>query len=406
MSDHAFTKLFASIIHSTIWREPDHVRLVWVTMLAMADADGYVGASLPGLADAARVTIEQCQEALELFHKPDPHSRRKDHEGRRVSTVERGWLLLNYRAFRDEMNVEAERERKREWWRKNRSKSAGLAGTSENLAGTSATSYKQRQRSEAEAEAEAEAETDSEDLSAYAERSVAALPLADPRPSRNIESTPAELEISARNGLENSASTETDWDSRRGRAEAVGKAAAVGAQAQVDANKIRAETRRRAQQRLDADGVAHQRQENLKGKPPTKEILALEKVWSREMSDAYPDFAIVSWGAEDRGKVTRLLEDCGDSALVENALRYVVRNWKTIGGRFFPGKSNIVPTVGFLLKMRAVVIPESQIWIKHAATIAEWDRVRKEVADPFLIPQDLEVRARTAREELASIGLG
>ena len=147
----AFTKLFASIIHSSIWREPDHVRLVWVTMLAMADAQGYVGASLPGLADAARVSLEQCQDALARFHAPDPYSRSMEHEGRRVATVERGWRLLNYERFRAVASAEAERERKRLWWQENRS--------SEALASASDTRHKQKQKQKQKQSAEAEATT-------------------------------------------------------------------------------------------------------------------------------------------------------------------------------------------------------------------------------------------------------
>jgi hypothetical protein len=37
-----FTKLLSSITDSTIWGESDGVRIVWVTMLAMADRRGRV----------------------------------------------------------------------------------------------------------------------------------------------------------------------------------------------------------------------------------------------------------------------------------------------------------------------------------------------------------------------------
>lgn len=59
-----FTKLFSTIVHSTVWREDMHVKVVWVTMLALADRNGEVQASLPGLADAARVSLRQCTDAL------------------------------------------------------------------------------------------------------------------------------------------------------------------------------------------------------------------------------------------------------------------------------------------------------------------------------------------------------
>src|SRR3990167_4075212 len=47
-----FTKLFAGLVHSTVWREDMHVKVVWITLLALADRNGEVLASIPGLADA------------------------------------------------------------------------------------------------------------------------------------------------------------------------------------------------------------------------------------------------------------------------------------------------------------------------------------------------------------------
>jgi len=117
-----FTKLFSSIIHSTVWREPNHVRLVWVTMLALADRDGYVGASVPGLADAARVTLEECVDALDRFQKPDTWSRSQEHEGRRIEVVDRGFNLLNYKRFREKRDEIARQEQNAEAqarWREN-----------------------------------------------------------------------------------------------------------------------------------------------------------------------------------------------------------------------------------------------------------------------------------------------
>lgn len=107
-----YTKLFSDIVMSTIWREPDHVRLVWVTMLALADRDSTVQASIPGLADAARVTIPQCVEALEKLKSPDEFSRTKDFEGRRIEEIDGGWQLLNGPKYRRKMSVEERREYK------------------------------------------------------------------------------------------------------------------------------------------------------------------------------------------------------------------------------------------------------------------------------------------------------
>jgi hypothetical protein len=107
----SFTKLFASITASTIWNEPDHTRIVWITMLAMADRDGYVAASIPGLATLARVPLESCIKAVESFTSPDPWSRTKDNDGRRIVEVDGGWQLLNYDKYRATRSPEDQREK-------------------------------------------------------------------------------------------------------------------------------------------------------------------------------------------------------------------------------------------------------------------------------------------------------
>ena len=74
-------------------------------MLAMADKHGRVFASIPGLAKDAVVSIEAARQAIALFLAPDPDSRTKTHEGRRIEEIDGGWRLLNhakYRAIRDE----------------------------------------------------------------------------------------------------------------------------------------------------------------------------------------------------------------------------------------------------------------------------------------------------------------
>jgi hypothetical protein len=96
-----FTKLFASITDSSVWMEDSDTRIVWVTLLAMADANGYVGSSIPGIAARAHVSLDVTERALAKFQAPDKYSRSKAHEGRRIAEVDRGWKLLNYRSFRE-----------------------------------------------------------------------------------------------------------------------------------------------------------------------------------------------------------------------------------------------------------------------------------------------------------------
>lgn len=109
MSTHA--GLFSSIVHSTIWREPHPVRIVWITMLAIADRKtGIAQASVPGLADLARVTILECEGAILVLQAPDPHSRTPDHEGRRIEPRDGGWAILNHAKYRAKMSADDRRE--------------------------------------------------------------------------------------------------------------------------------------------------------------------------------------------------------------------------------------------------------------------------------------------------------
>jgi hypothetical protein len=104
-----YTKLFNSILASTIWREGKETKILWITMLAMADKDGMVEASIPGLADMARLTVPETETALEILQSPDSYSRTKDHDGRRIEPVKGGWLVLNHGIYREKMNADERR---------------------------------------------------------------------------------------------------------------------------------------------------------------------------------------------------------------------------------------------------------------------------------------------------------
>lgn len=97
---NGFTKLFSNIVTSTIWQENNQTRIVWITLLALADKNGKVNATVPGLANIAKVTISECEAAIEKFLSPDKYSRSQEHEGRRIEVVEGGWRLLNYDKYR------------------------------------------------------------------------------------------------------------------------------------------------------------------------------------------------------------------------------------------------------------------------------------------------------------------
>jgi hypothetical protein len=109
-----YVKLFGSILDSTVWKLPPAITKVWVTLMAMADRDGVVEASLPGLADRAKVPLRTCEKAVGLFLAPDPHSKSKDQEGRRIETVPRGWRLINFETYRELQSVDDRKQKNAE----------------------------------------------------------------------------------------------------------------------------------------------------------------------------------------------------------------------------------------------------------------------------------------------------
>lgn len=95
-----FVKIHGEILDSSIWGEGHATRIVWIAMLAMADLDGIVQASVGGLARRAVVTREECDAALSVLLSPDPDSR-DGTTGERLEKVPGGWLVLNHMHYRD-----------------------------------------------------------------------------------------------------------------------------------------------------------------------------------------------------------------------------------------------------------------------------------------------------------------
>lgn len=103
MSGHykVYNKLFSKILDSSIWLENDPTRIVWITLLAAMDEDGFAHFSaLQNLADRAKVTLEAARVAVEKFQAPDPDSGNPANDGRRIERVPGGWLILNADYYR------------------------------------------------------------------------------------------------------------------------------------------------------------------------------------------------------------------------------------------------------------------------------------------------------------------
>jgi hypothetical protein len=153
-----FVKLYASILDSSVWSYDKDTRIVWITLLAMADAGGIVHAAIPGIAHRANISIEATEKAMKIFQEPDPYSRSENFDGRRVGKDGRDWIILNFDEHRKRQQEEDEKERKRRWWRENRSKAALEKKKNEKLDVASETSEPLAKTSSSEADTDTEAD--------------------------------------------------------------------------------------------------------------------------------------------------------------------------------------------------------------------------------------------------------
>jgi hypothetical protein len=128
---HPYTPVFRDFLTSSMWAADPATRCVWIWFLLMADPEGFVVGTVPGVAQQAGVTLDQAKAAIALIESPDPFSSTPDFEGRRAIKVERGWHIVNFVAYRERAKGEAEKARKRNWAKQKRAKQLPLPFPSE-----------------------------------------------------------------------------------------------------------------------------------------------------------------------------------------------------------------------------------------------------------------------------------
>jgi len=158
-----YTKLFNSIVTSTIWTEDDKTRIVWITMLALSDQNGEVQSSIPGLARMAGVSVKDTENAISKFMESDEYSRTPDNEGRRIAKIDGGWELLNHAKYRRMASLadkkEAASKRQKRFRDRNATvthSNATVTHSNATVTHSNATVTPKTYIAEAEAEAEAE----------------------------------------------------------------------------------------------------------------------------------------------------------------------------------------------------------------------------------------------------------
>jgi hypothetical protein len=96
----SYAKVFEEILDSSVWDEDATTRLLWITLLVMADQHGVVSASMSGLVRRANMKEAEVVRGLKVLEAPDKRSKDPDHGGRRIQPIEGGWEILNYGKYR------------------------------------------------------------------------------------------------------------------------------------------------------------------------------------------------------------------------------------------------------------------------------------------------------------------
>ena len=155
-----YVKLFRDMLDSTLWMQPDHVVRVWLTLLLLADREGFVEVPVPALASRARVSLEHAIESIEVLEAPDEFSRTDEEEGRRILRITEEktlWKIVNYEFYRKMRTADQKRQYQKMYmrdWRKKRKEEDSHG--EENQDSTSRCDEKVHELAHADADADAE----------------------------------------------------------------------------------------------------------------------------------------------------------------------------------------------------------------------------------------------------------
>lgn len=128
----------------------------------------------------------------------------------------------------------------------------------------------------------------------------------------------------------------------------------------------------------------------------------LKEIWLSEIQKAYPGPTLQAWTGRERGQLNHVL-DHYDADRVEDAFRYVIRNWQMLSQRLFKeGRRAPIPSLGVVAALHATLIPEASIWAKHRSTLEEYANYGGEYEER---PSELLERYLEAKKELKSLGL-
>lgn len=139
-----YNKLYSTLVGSSLWTEDRDTRLLFITMLAMADRNGIVYGTRIGLARLANIEMTpfdavgdpDCDPFAKLM-APDCESgdilRNPENQGRRIEEIEGGFRLINFNHYQTLMASDTRKEQNRLAQRSFRQKQKESADSKKNV---------------------------------------------------------------------------------------------------------------------------------------------------------------------------------------------------------------------------------------------------------------------------------
>lgn len=114
-----YGKTFTSLWEGSMVGQAD-AQLVFIFLFCHCDHDGFVEAHPAGIAAKTGIPLHRVKATIALLEGPDPNSRSKAEEGRRIIPLDgdhlSGWKVVNYKYYRDLRKQEDRREYQRKYW--------------------------------------------------------------------------------------------------------------------------------------------------------------------------------------------------------------------------------------------------------------------------------------------------
>lgn len=130
---NTFSPLFSNIVESSIWEEAYHVRILFVSMLAIKDLDHVVRKNEYQLRKRANITEAELAEGLKVLLEPDLKRPGQPFGGRRIERVNDGFLILNGQFYEEQMRTISRRFYKARKQREYRRAAGGAGGSGPSL---------------------------------------------------------------------------------------------------------------------------------------------------------------------------------------------------------------------------------------------------------------------------------